>query len=212
MATSTTKRAENAAKFGGDSYRQDAFSPVRKTVKTDLIEPTSSGQHAGLTTDATDRSRAGGLLGYQASEARRHNQPVLAKRLNFYGTSNNTPVTEDFADASYESVAFKASQSFAPPRSNNAYYEPIQSQAARVYTPEKRRYDNDSDYDYSGAKGSHYEPYDRDRGGVLSASRFGGACYSEDAGPYPGNRALDESAISQGDMLIAAKQKRLMSA
>ena len=103
--------------------------------------------------------------------------------------------------------------------------------AAAVYTPERRQADFDNDYSAlkspSPAKVSfqYDQPHGYDRG-VLSASRYGGESAFSDhhyrRGAVPSTmgedrrRGLDESfgnsAISQGDQLIAAKQKRMMSA
>jgi len=82
-------KGEETLNYGGESFRQDAFSPVRKSVDPDFIESLSSSQLAGFTTDVTDRSRIGALFGYhQNIEYRRPNQPVLAKRLDFYGAGS----------------------------------------------------------------------------------------------------------------------------
>ena len=76
-----------------------------------------------------------------------------------------------------------------------------------MITPERRYGDNIND---SAAVRGFYDPYMNDRS-VLSASRHDGVGYQD----YQGRGAVPDASIKdlcQGDMLIAAKQKRMQSA
>lgn len=82
-----------------------------------------------------------------------------------------------------------------------------------MITPERRYGDNIND---SSAVRGFYDPYMNDRS-VLSASRHDGVGYQDYQArvDHQGRGAVPDASmkeICQGDMLIAAKQKRMQSA
>ena len=89
------------------------------------------------TADVSENATRGAVNNYAAIETRRmHNQPIVAKRLDFYGKAKQG---QDFADDEYEKI-FQRSSNLN--NSNKVYYEPINepaSSASIVYTPDRRR-------------------------------------------------------------------------
>jgi len=70
------------------SYRQDAFSPVRKQAGKSTADSVGGMSTTAATKEGGMGGRAG-MLGYVATDARRGGpgggaQPLLAKRLDFY--------------------------------------------------------------------------------------------------------------------------------